>query len=265
MVLRAEESERFLALHRRTVEKSQQPSHLLIEFLHRVPTLLDALLIGIGQVVAVVGIGLAHRQTVGPGAEFQVEPVLHSLVGIVAATPVTDHHAIEAPVLLQNLVEHDIIVAVVLVLIEVIGAHDGPCPTLLDGGLEGRQVYLMQGPVANDDIHLMAVLLIVVQGIVLHASRHALRLQSLDVWHHHSRGQPWILTHILKVTAVERCAQYVHAWSEHHVLVPVERLLTQALAVKPCKVGVPRGSQTGERRECHARVVGLSCLHPFVP
>ena len=44
----------------------------------------------------------------------------------------------------------------------------------------------MQGTVADDDVHLMTVFFIVVQGIVLHTGSDTLRLQSLNVWHHHS-------------------------------------------------------------------------------
>ena len=99
--------------------------------------MLDGLFVGRCQIIGIVGIGLAHGQTVGPGAELEVEAVAYRFVGIVATAPVADHHAIKAPVLLQNLVEHDIVVAVVLVLIEVVGTHDGPGTTLLHSGLEG--------------------------------------------------------------------------------------------------------------------------------
>ena len=186
MTVGAEETERLLALHRRAVEQTEQAAHLLVEFRRRVLSLLDSLLVGLGEIVTVVGIGLAHRQSVGPGAELQVESVPDGLVGIVAATPVADHHPVEAPVLLQDLVEHDIIVAIVLVFIEIVCAHDAPCLALLYSCLERRQVDLVQGPVADDDVHLMTILLIVVQSIVLHAGCHALRLQPFDVGHHHA-------------------------------------------------------------------------------
>ena len=102
-----------------------------------------------------------------------------------AAAPVADDHTVEAPVALEDLVEQNIVMAVMLVLVEVVGTHDRPCPTLLDGRLEGWQVDLVQGTVAHLDVHLMAVLLVVVQTVVLHAGGHALRLESLHVGHHH--------------------------------------------------------------------------------
>ena len=62
--------------------------------------------------------------------------------------------------------------AVVLVFVEVVGTHDSPCPTLLYGSAESRQVDFMERTVADDDIHLMAVFLVIVQRIVLHTRCH---------------------------------------------------------------------------------------------
>ena len=168
MALRTEETKRLLTVHRRTIEQAEHAAHLVVEFLRRVLTLLDQLLVGIGHKVEIIGIGLAHRQSVGPGTELQVESVLDGLFGVVTAAPVGDDYTIVLPITLQDLVEHNVIVTVVLVLIEVVGAHDTPCATLSDGSLEGWQVDLMESTVRDDDVHLMAILLVVVQGIVLH-------------------------------------------------------------------------------------------------
>ena len=174
-----------MAIHRGAIEQAQYTTHFLVEFLRGIFSLLDGLFVGRSQIIGIVGIRLAHGQTVGPGAELEIEAIVHSLVGIVATSPVADHHAIEAPVLLQDLVEHDIIVAVVLVFKEVVGAHDGPGTTLLHSSLEGRQVNLMQSAVADNNIYLMTVFFIIVQRIVLHTGSDTLRLQSLNVWHQH--------------------------------------------------------------------------------
>ena len=74
---------------------------------------------------------------------------------------------------------------IVLVFVEVIGAHDGPGTSLLYSSFEGGQVNLVQGTVADDDIYLMTVFLIIVQCIVLHTGSHPFRLQPLNVGHHH--------------------------------------------------------------------------------
>ena len=103
-----------------------------------------------------------------------------------AAAPVANHHAVETPVLLQNLVQHGGVVTVVLVLVQVVGTHNGPGATLLHSSLEGRQIDLVQRTVAHNHVHLMAILLVVVQGIVLDTSGHTFRLQALHVRHYHA-------------------------------------------------------------------------------
>ena len=180
-------------------------------------------------------------------------------------TPVGDDHTIEAPILFQDLIEHDLIMAVVLVFIEIIRTHDRPRLSLLHSSLKGRQVDLVEGTVADDDIHLMTVFLVVVQGIVLHTGCHTLRLETLDIGHHHARGQPGILAHILEVATSEWRTIDVHTRTQHHTLSSVECLLAQALAIETGHGRIPRSSQTGKGWEGHARVVGLSCLLPLVP
>ena len=221
MALRAEEADGLVAFHRRTEEEPQHTAHLIVEFLGGVAAFEDGLLVGIGEVVVVVGIGLAHRQTVGPCAELEVETVLDGFIGIVTAAPVGDDDTVEAPVVLQNLVEHRGIMAVVLVLIEVVGAHDGPGSALLHSSLEGGQVYLVEGTVGDDDVHLMTVFLVVVEGVMLHTGSDTLRLQALYVWHYHTGDQPGIFAHVFEVTTVEWGAEDVDARAEHHALVPV--------------------------------------------
>ena len=140
------------------------------------------------------------------------------------ATPVGDDHAVEAPVLLQDLVEHGGIMAIVLVLIEVVGTHDGPCATLLDCSLEGRQVDFMQGTVTDDDIHLMAVFLVVVQGVVFHTGSHTLRLQTFYVGHDDLGCQIGVFAHILEVTATKWGTIDIYTRAQHYALVAVKGL-----------------------------------------
>ena len=265
MTLRAEETVRFVTVHGGAIEQSQHAAHLVVEFLGGVLALHNLLLVSLGQIVAVVGIGLTHGQSVGPSTELEVESVLHSLVGIMTAAPVADHYAVEAPILLQNLVEHGGVVAVVHTLIQVVGTHDGPCPTLLNGSLEGWQIDFVQGAIANHHVYLVAILLVVVQCIVLYAGSNTLRLQSLNVRHYHARCQPGVFAHVLEVTSAQRCAIDIHTRTQHHALVAIQCLLGQTLTVETCQLRIPCGSQTGECRESHTRVVGLSGLFPLVP
>ena len=143
------------------------------------------MLVGLCHVVAVVGIGTAHRQSIGPRTKLEVETVGDGFIRVVATAPVADDHAIETPVVLQDLVQKDVIMTIMLVFVEVICPHNGPSTTFLHGSTEGWQIDLVECTVADDDIHLMAVFLIVVQRIMLHTGGHTLRLQTLNVGHHH--------------------------------------------------------------------------------
>ena len=105
MTLATEESEGLFTLHSGAKEQAQHAAHLLVEFLCGVFPSLDGLLVGLSHVVTVIGIGATHRQTVSPGAELQVETVLHGFIGIMATTPVGDDYAVETPVLFQDFIE----------------------------------------------------------------------------------------------------------------------------------------------------------------
>ena len=123
----------------------------------------------------------------------------------------------------------------------------------------------MQCAVAHDDVHLVAVLLVIVQAVVLDTCRNALRLQPLYVRNHHRGGQEGVFTHIFEVTTVERSAQDVHSRTQYHILSPIESLLSESFAIDARHLGIPAGCQTGECRKSHAGVVGLPGLVPFVP
>ena len=265
MLLAAEETVRALLVHRGAEEESEHAAHLLVELLRGVFPFEDGFLIAFGEVVVVVGIRCTHGQSVRPCAELHVEPVPDRLVEVVRSAPVADHYAVEAPVLLQYLAQCVLVVAVVLVLVEVVGSHDAPSLTFLYGSLEAWQVNLMQGAVADDDVHLVAILLVVVQAIVLHAACHAAALQSLDVWNHHAGGQIRVFAHVLEVAASEGSAVDVHAGPQYHALAAIERFFAQSTTIQRGDKGMPCCCQAGEGREGHARVVGLSGLFPFVP
>ena len=270
VVVGTEEALCAVGVHRRAEVQTQHATHLLIKCLHQVGLALacgfiDEFLVRLGQIVAVVGICAAHRQTVGPRAELHIESVEDGLLGVVTAAPVAHDDTVEAPVAFQDAVQRDFIMAVVLVVVEVVGTHDAPRLAFGDSSAEGRQVDLVKSAVANHHVYLMAILFVVVQTIVLHTRSHALRLQALHVGHYHPTGQPGVFTHVLEVAAAQRRAIDVHTRAQNHVLAAIACLFAQTLAVEACQVGIPSGSQTRQCREGYARVVGLSSLHPLVP
>ena len=155
--------------------------------------------------------------------------------------------------------------AAVLVVINIISAHDGPHLALLHGSLKGGQIDLVQGTVGYFYVYVEAVFFVVVQAIMLHTGRHTQRLHALNVGHHHGRGEEGVFAHILEVAAVKGCAVYVYARAQYHILATIQCLFAQTMAVKVREGGVPRGSQAGKGRKGYARVVGLACLFPLVP
>lgn len=152
-----------------------------------------------------------------------------------------------------------------LVLVQIVAAHDGPRAALLHGRAEGGQIDFIERAVVHDDVRQVAVGFAVVQREVLHAGRHAVLLQPLDVGHHDAAGQVGILAHVLEVAAVERRAVNVHARAQDDVLAAVAGFFAQAFPVETGHVRIPRGSQAGQRGEGHARVVGPAGLVPLVP
>ncbi|CCY64711.1 putative uncharacterized protein [Prevotella sp. CAG:1124] len=258
-------AETAVALHRGTVEEAQHTAHLVVKFLGGIFALTDELTVRTRHVVIVVSVGSAEGEAVGPCPELHVEAVLDGLAGVVRTAPVAHYHAVKRPVALQYVHKKVAVVAVVLVLVQVVTAHEGPCVAVLHGRLEGWKVYLVQRAVVNDGVYLVAVLLVVVQCEVLYARADAVGLESDDVRHHHPRGEIRVFAHVLEVASAERGAQDVDARAKNHVFLAVAGLLAERHAVDERHPRVPRGGKTRQRGECHARVVSLSGLHPLVP
>ena len=97
--------------------QAEYAAHLVVEFLSAELAGLDPFKIGFCKMITVVNIRGAGGQAVGPSAVLEVEAVGDSLVGIVGASPVADHHSVEAPLALQDIHEHGLVVAEVLILI----------------------------------------------------------------------------------------------------------------------------------------------------
>ena len=155
--------------------------------------------------------------------------------------------------------------AVVLVLVQVVGAHEAPYVAFGDGCLERWKIDFVKRAVVNDDVNLVAVLLVVVQREVLNARGDTVGLESLDVGDYHARSKIRVFAHVLEVAATQRGAQYVDTGTENHVLATVEGFLAEGLSVVDGHLRIPRCGKTRKRGEGNARVVGLPGLHPFVP
>ena len=254
-----------LGVHAGAEDKAQDPAGFGVQFLGPGTAVGDALKIRVGEEIGIVGVGLAHREPVGPGAELHVQAVGDGLVGVVDAAPVADHHSVEAPFTLEDVVQQVLVVAVPLALVEVVGAHYGPGAAFLDGGLEGREVDLVQSPVVDAHVCGEAVGLLIVEGIMLDAGGYVVALDPLHVRYDHLRREVRVLAHILEVAAVERGAVDVDSGAEKDVLLAVAGLFAYADAVEFGQGRVPGGGQRRQGREGRAGVAGPSGLLPLVP
>lgn len=68
-----------------------------------------------------------------------------------------------------------------LSLVFIVGAHDGPCAALLNGGFKRREVDLVQRTVVDLDVDAVTVGLLVIECEMFHAGGNAVLLHLLDV------------------------------------------------------------------------------------
>ena len=159
----------------------------------------------------------------GPGVKFgfghfQVEAGAHGRHHAVGGGPVGHDQPAETPLPPQALVEQARVLASVDAVHLVVGTHHGPHRGLLDRGLEGGQVDLVQRACIDLGADGLALGLLVVHREVLDRGDDTLALYALDVSHGHARGELGILAEVFEVAAVERRANDVDRGSEEHVL-----------------------------------------------
>ena len=214
--------------------------------------------------IEVVGVART-RQPVGPGTHFDIQAVSRGLVIVAAAAPVGDDHAVEAPFSFQDVAEQALVVAVELAVQEVVRTHDGPGAALRDRRLEGGQVDFIEGAVIHIHVGIRAPGLLVVDGEMLHAGRHAVFLHALHIGDDHLRRQVRVLTHVFESPSVERGASHVDAGTQQDVLAAIAGFFAYALSEEPGVLPVPGRGERGKGGIGGAGVVGPSGLAPLVP
>ena len=254
-----------LARHRRAEDGAEHAGGFVVKLLGAHASVCYALQVWVCEVIVAVSVRCCTGEAVGPGAEFHVEAVEDGLVVVPAAAPVAHHHAVKAPFSLEDVKQKAFVVAVELAVVEVVRAHYRPCVALAHGGLEGGEVDFVQGAVVQIAAGGGTAHLLVVDGKVLDAGRHAVLLHALYVRHHHLACEVRVFSHVLEVTAVERGAADVDAGAEEYVFLPVPGFFSYAAAEQEAHFFVPGGGKAAECGECGAGVVGPACLVPFVP
>ena len=245
--------------------QTEETPDLVVQFIGAVFSGLDTFQIGLRQMIFIIDVRRAGEQAVRPGAIFKVQSVVHRLIGVVASAPVADHHAVEAPLPLQNIHQDALVVAEVLIIIKVVCAHDRPGTTFGDSRLECGQIDLVKRSVIHVHIHGVTVDLVVIQREMLDADGHILALDALNVGHYHGRGKEGVFPHILEVAPAEGMAEDVDTGAEQHRLLAVEGFFCDALAIEAGHLRIPAGRQAGQGRICSAGIIGPASLAPLVP
>ncbi len=151
----------------------------------------DGLLEGLAEEVVVAG--LVH-----------VEAGERGLDGGVGATPVGEDEALEAPVLLEDLVEGVVVLAGVVAVDVVVGAHDAGGVGVGDGDLEGEQVGLAQGAGIEDGVEGVAAGLLIVEGVVLDVAHDVVGLHAGGELADHGAGEDGVFARSTR--SCGRCA-----------------------------------------------------------
>ena len=138
----------------------------------------------------------------------------------------------------------------------VIRGHDGPGSRFLDGDLEVLEVDLAEGTLADAGIVLVAVGLLVVDGVVLDGHAHVVALDTVDIGGSHLTREDRILGEILEVTAAERVAVDVHTRGKEDVHTILVDFFTHRLGYVRDEVDVPGAGKKGTHRET-GRIIGV--------
>ena len=124
---------------------------------------------------------------------------------------VGDDEPLELPLVAKQRLEQELVFGARRAVDRVVRRHDGGRLALDDARLEVRQEVLAQHPLADGDVHLGPVALLVVDGVVLQRGGQLqvpgmVPLRALHVRHRHPRGQPGILAERLPDAAPPRIA-----------------------------------------------------------
>ena len=203
-----------------------------------------------------------------------VEAGQRGLNGGMRAAPVRDDEAREPPLLLQYLVKQVVVLARVVAVHQVVGAHERARAGFLEGDLEGQQVALAHGPFVHLDVDEAAAVLLVVESVMLDVADDTLLLEPLHVRAHHAAGQDRVLAAVFEVTAVAWFAIQVDSAAQRHGVALVAQLAADERAVFAGQAQIPGGdlgdgggqrrriaSENRTARDAHRRVGHLQVGH----
>ena len=265
MLLSGKRAPRPVLGHSGPENKPEHPARLFVKFIGSHLAFTDEAAVGIGKAETVVSVHSPVGESVGTCSELHIETVVNAFPGILDSTPVRNHDTVISPFSFQNIIQKVLIMTTILALILVVGTHNGPGIAFLNCRLEGRKVDFVKCTVIHNDIHTVAVSLLIVQGKMFYTGSHTALLQIPDIRYAHLTCQHRVFAHILEIASTKRSSHYVHARSKQGGFIAVACLLSYALAEKGSHFLIPGGCKAGKGRVSSAGVIGPSGSAPVVP
>ena len=228
---RSQRAERLVAVHRRTEYQAKHPSRLVIDHFHGNLAFLYHLQISLAQVIIIISELRFRSQSVGVRTHFEIKTVHGGFVRIVCRTPIGHHTPVELPFAFQDVVIQEFAMRRVRAAYLIISTHDAPRATPLYRRTECGQIDFVQGTVAQLYIDMPAPQFLVIQGIMLHASRHTVLLQLLDIRHAHLPCQVRVFAHVLEIAPIKRRTVNVYARTQLDIFPAIQGFFAQCFSV----------------------------------
>src|ERR1700722_6942888 len=112
-------------------------------------------------------IGFQFVALENPAGLFVIETGGRSFGGAVGPAPIGEYESFEVPVFLQEIVEEVFVLAGIVAVETIVGAHDGGDVGLLDPDLEGEKIALSGRALVDIDVDGVAATLLIVEGVML--------------------------------------------------------------------------------------------------
>ena len=147
-----------------------------------------------------------------------IEARCRCLGSAVGCAPIGYDKALEVPVFLQDVHQQKFVLAGVVSVHAVVGAHYGCRIRHLQTDFEREQIALAHRPLVDVDVNGVASALLIIQRVVLDVADDVLGLLALHHPSHHRAGEDRIFAHVFEGAPIARLASQIHAATQRHVV-----------------------------------------------
>ena len=190
-------------------------------------------------------------------ARLLIEPGQRRPNGRMHGAPIRHHEARITPISFQDLPEQPIVLAGIMPVHLVVGAHDAVRPASLDGEFERQQIGFPHGRGIDAGVEHDAIGLLRIQREVFGGRDHVPILHACDRLSGHDAGQQRIFGKVLEISAVARVTNEIGGATEQNVESFCARFRPHGLALSAGKRRVPGGGK-GQIRRHRGRRIALS-------